>query len=106
MRGALVRVRRVRTRRNLQNATLTFSSIAFLRAEKKDSGGCARRIKRSGNRVVASAVFNMNCDLSTRIRLSTIPQNIGQGFGEERRSLRDAATGTNTLAVASFAMGD
>jgi hypothetical protein len=65
-----------------------------------------RRVERSDNGVMASAVFDMNCDLSTRIRLSTIPQNIDQGFGEERRSLRDAATGTNTLAIASFAMGD
>jgi len=55
---------------------------------------------------MASAIYDIHSDLSTRIRLSTIPQNIGQGFREERRSLREAATGTSTLAIASFAMGD
>jgi len=55
---------------------------------------------------MASAIYDIHSDLSTHVRLSTIPQNIDQGFGEERRSLRDAATGTNTLTIASFAMGD
>jgi hypothetical protein len=62
------------------------------------------RINCSGNRVMASAVFDIDCDpnaLTPSVR--NFPQN--KGFAKSAVLFR-GRNRTNTLTVASFAMGD
>lgn len=65
-----------------------------------------RRVERSGNGVMASVVFDTHTDLSALIRLSNFRKTLTRAFAKSAVLFAKAATGTNTLAVASFAMGD